>query len=219
MKIQGIIFDMDGLMIDTEKLLHRFWCQAANEYGYPMKIEHVLQIRSLAAKYAIPKLKSMLGEDFDYYKVRKRRMELMAAYVEQYGVEKKKGLDLLLSYVKEKGYKLAVATATDIERTKTYLTSIGKWEYFDAIVCGPMVQNGKPEPDIYLKAARELNLPPKVCVALEDSPNGILAAYRAGCVPIMVPDLDEPDGETKELLYGLAEDLSQVIPLLEKIEK
>lgn len=219
MKIQGIIFDMDGLMIDTEKLLHRFWCQAANEYGYPMKIEHVLQIRSLAAKYAIPKLKSMLGEDFDYYKVRKRRMELMAAYVEQYGVEKKKGLDLLLSYVKEKGYKLAVATATDIDRTKTYLTSIGKWEYFDAIVCGPMVQNGKPEPDIYLKAARELNLPPKVCVALEDSPNGILAAYRAGCVPIMVPDLDEPDGETKELLYGLAEDLSQVIPLLEKIEK
>lgn len=219
MKIQGIIFDMDGLMIDTEKLLHRFWCQAANEYGYPMKIEHVLQIRSLAAKYAIPKLKSMLGEDFDYYKVRKRRMELMATHVEQYGVEKKKGLDLLLSYVKERGYKLAVATATDIDRTRTYLTSIGKWEYFDAIVCGPMVQNGKPEPDIYLKAAEELNLSPDVCVALEDSPNGILAAHRAGCVPIMVPDLDEPDEETKGMLYGLAEDLSQVIPILQKIEE
>lgn len=218
MKIKGIIFDMDGLMIDTEKLLHKYWCEAANEYGYPMKIEHVLQIRSLAAKYAIPKLKEMLGEDFDYYKVRSRRMELMAEHIEKYGLEKKKGLDELLSYAKEKGYRMAVATATDYERTEKYLPSIDKFSYFDEIVCGPMVENGKPEPDIYLEAAKRLQLEPSQCFALEDSPNGILAAYRAGCNPIMVPDLDQPGGDTKKLLYGLATDLKEVISYLKENE-
>lgn len=217
MRVQGIIFDMDGLMIDTEKLLHKYWCQAAKEYGYPMTVDHVLQIRSLAAKYAIPKLKSMLGEDFDYAKVRKRRMELMAEHVSKYGVEKKRGLDELLDYAKKQGYRLAVVTATDMERTQTYLGSIGKLEYFDTIVCGPMVENGKPEPDIYLKAAEQLNLPPDSCVALEDSPNGILAAFRAGCIPVMVPDLDQPDGDIKKCLYGLAKDLCQVISFLKQL--
>lgn len=215
METRGLIFDMDGLMIDTERLLQQYWCQAANELGYPMKMEHVLQIRSLAAKYAIPKLKAMLGEDFDYYKVRKRRMELMAAHVEKYGLEKKKGLDELLDYGKKKGYPMAVATATDIERTTLYLQRIGKDTYFDQIVCAQMVKNGKPEPDIYLEAAKRLKLQPQECMALEDSPNGILAAYRAGCKPVMVPDLDEPDEETKGRLYALAEDLSQVISILE----
>lgn len=217
MEIKGIIFDMDGLMIDTEKLLHKYWVQAANEFGYPMKVEHVLQIRSLAAKFAIPKLKDMLGAEFDYYKVRARRMELMNQHVEQYGLEKKKGLDELLDYAKKNGYAMAVATATDEERTTKYLKSIGTYSYFDEIVCGPMVANGKPEPDIYLEATKRLKLQPENCMALEDSPNGILSAYRAGCVPVMVPDLDEPSKETKEMLYGLASDLTQVIPLLESM--
>lgn len=216
MEIKGIIFDMDGLMIDTEKLLHKYWIQAANECGYPMKMKHVLQIRSLAAKFAIPKLKSMLGDDFDYYTVRKRRMELMNQHIEQYGVEKKKGLDELLEYAKYKGYVLAVATATDEERTEKYLKSIGKIQYFDEIVCGPMVANGKPEPDIYLEAAKRLELSTKHCLALEDSPNGILAAYRAGCIPVMVPDLDGPDKETDEMLYACVSDLAEVIPLLSR---
>lgn len=208
--IRAVIFDMDGLMIDTEKLLHKYWIQAANENGYPMKMEHVLQIRSLAAKFAIPKLKEMLGEDFDYYKVRTRRLELMAEHVERYGIEKKNGLDELLDYLKNEEYHLAVATATDMERTTNYLNKIGKFEYFEKIICGPMVENGKPAPDIYLKAAKELNCNPKECIALEDSPNGILAAYRAGCLPIMVPDLDLPDEETKKLLYTQAKDLIEV---------
>lgn len=215
MKIKAVIFDMDGLMIDTEKLLYRYWIQAAKELGYKMTMEHVLQIRSLAAKYAAPKLKSMLGEEFDYDKVRERRRELMAEHVENYGIEKKKGLDELLDYLKEKKYPLAVATATDMERTQKYLTKIGKIDYFEKIICGSMVKNGKPEPDIYLLAAESLGLPPEECMALEDSPNGILAAYQAGCVPVMVPDLDLPDEETKKLLYAQVTDLSEVCKILE----
>ena len=98
--LKGVIFDMDGLMIDTEKLLTRFWCEAANHYGYPMTKEHVLGIRSLAAKYAIPHLKGIFGEDFDYYKVRGKRIELMNEFIRQNGIEKKKGLDELLYAVK-----------------------------------------------------------------------------------------------------------------------
>ena len=80
-----------------------------------------------------------------------------------------------------------------------------------------MVANGKPAPDIYLEAARRLNVEPSQCMALEDSPNGILAAYRAGMYPVMVPDLSEPDEDTKKLLYRCVGDLSQVIDLLKNI--
>lgn len=215
MKIKGIIFDMDGLMLDTEKLLLKFWIMSANEFGFDMKKEHVLSIRSLAAKYTIPKLRDIFGEKFDYYAVRKRRIELMNKYIEENGVEKKPGLDKLLDYLKTNGYKTAVATATDKLRAENYLKSAGVLEYFDVMVCGPMVENGKPAPDIYIKACELLKLKPFECIALEDSPNGILSAYRAGCRPVMIPDLTQPDDETSKLLYKKLERLDLVIDLLE----
>jgi len=213
--IKGIIFDMDGLMLDTEKLLMRFWIESANEHGFDMKKEHVLSIRSLAGKYASPKLQGIFGKDFDYYSVRKRRIGLMNEFIKENGVEKKTGLDTLLKYLKEKGYKIAVATATDKERAYMYLTSVGVWDYFDKFVCNAMVENGKPAPDIYLKACEELELSPNECIALEDSPNGIESAYKAGCLPVMVPDLSEPDDKTAKLLYKKIASLDLLIDVLE----
>lgn len=215
--VKAVIFDMDGLMIDTEKLLLRYWLEAAHFYGYAMKRDHVLGIRSLAAKYAVPKLKAELGEEFDYYKVRTLRIQLMNQHIDAYGVEEKPGLGVLLDYLKEHGYLTAVATATDMERTKRYLGSIDKLRYFDEVVCAPMVANGKPAPDIYLEAAARLHTEPSECMALEDSPNGILSAYRAGMYPVMVPDLSEPDEGTEKLLYRCVRDLSQVIGLLKNV--
>lgn len=215
--IKAVIFDMDGLMIDTEKLLLKYWLKAAHVYGYAMTREHVLGIRSLAAKYAIPKLQEELGADFDYYKVRALRIQLMNEHIERFGVEEKPGLGLLLDYLKERGYLTAVATATDWERTKRYLGSVGRLSYFDEIVCAPMVEHGKPAPDIYLEAAARLKMAPAQCMALEDSPNGILSAYRAGMCPVMVPDLSEPDEDTAKLLYRCVADLSEVKDLLEDV--
>ena len=215
--LKGVIFDMDGLMIDTECLYQKFWCQAANEYGFPMTKDHVLGIRSLAAKYAIPHLKEIFGENFDYYTVRKRRIELMNDYIEQNGITKKPGLDQLLEYLKSMDLKIAVATATDYQRTKMYLESIKVFHYFDKIVCGDMIKNGKPSPDIYLEASRQLELKPDECIALEDSPNGILSAYKAGCMPVMVPDLSQPDEETAKLLHAKCDSLSDVIDEIKKI--
>ena len=99
--INGLIFDMDGLMVDTEKLLTRFWREAAAFYGWEMKQEHVLGIRSLAGKYAGPKLQKEISPDFDYAKVRLKRIELMNAYIEKNGIEKKPGLDELIAYAEE----------------------------------------------------------------------------------------------------------------------
>lgn len=214
MEIKGVIFDMDGLMIDTEKLLTRFWIEAAGEFGFDMKMEHVLSIRSLAAKYAVPKLQGIFGEGFDYKAIRARRIELMNSYISENGIEKKNGLDELLEYLKGK-YRLAVATATDYERTEMYLKKIGIFHYFDKIICGTMVENGKPAPDIYIKASSELGLEPSECMALEDSPNGIMSAYHAGCVPVMVPDLSQPDKEITAMLYAKVKSLYDVIEILQ----
>ena len=212
--IKGVIFDMDGLMIDTEKLLTRFWCEAANLYGFNMTMEHVLGIRSLAAKFAEPKLKGIFGESFDYMAVRAKRIELMNDYIQKNGIEKKKGLDDLLEYLKQNGYSIAVATATDLKRTTAYLTRINIFHYFDKIVCASMVKSGKPEPDIYLKASEELGFLPSECIALEDSPNGIISAHRAGCKPIMIPDLSEPDEELLKICEARLDSLDLVIDYL-----
>lgn len=213
--IKAVIFDMDGLMIDTERLLVRYWLEAAQYYGYDLKREQILAIRSLAAKYAIPKLQAEAGDDFDYYKVRTLRIQLMNHHIEKYGLEEKQGLGELLDYLKEHHYLTAVATATDPERTRRYLGSLDRLKYFDQIVCASMVENGKPAPDIYLEAAARLGVRPDECMALEDSPNGILSAYRAGMLPVMIPDLSQPDQDTEKLLYGCEENLAKVISLLD----
>lgn len=218
-KIKGVIFDMDGVIIDTEKWLQKFWVQSANELGYPMKPEHVLEIRSLASEYAIPKLKEIVCPDFDYDAVKELRKKYMNDHIRKNEIEKKQGIDQLLKYIKENDLLCAVATATAPDRTKEYLSSLGILEYFDEVVCASMVAKGKPQPDIYIEASRRLNLSPNNCIALEDSPNGVLSAYRAGCVTIMVPDLTQPTQQDKECIYAKADNLAEVIDIIEGINK
>lgn len=212
--VHAVIFDMDGVLIDTEKYLVKYWCQAAKELGFEMKREHALLIRSLAANFAEAKLKELLGEQFDYKAVRSRRKELMSSHIKQYGLEKKRDVDQTLAYLKKKGYKTAVATASDFERTKVYLEQIGIYEKFDKVVCATMVQNGKPMPDIYLYACEQIGEMPENCVAVEDSPNGVLSASLAGLKTIMVPDLTKPDEETKKRIYWQIERLGDLTSLL-----
>lgn len=214
--IKGAIFDMDGLMLDTEKLFMRFWRQAAADFGYEMTVEQVLGARSLASKYSRPKFKAVFGDEFPFDEIRARRLEIMSAYIDEHGFEVKKGLFELLDHLKSSGYKIAVATATDRQRTEKYLGMIGALDYFDAVICGDMVANGKPEPDIYLKAAAELELAPEECAAFEDSPNGLRAAYAAGCKAIMIPDLSQPDEELMPILSGVYESLDKAAEFFER---
>jgi len=214
--IKGAIFDMDGLMIDTEKLLVRFWRQAAKEFGYDMTFQNVLDIRSLSRKYAVPQLKSIFGENFEFSSIRARRIELMNAYIDEHGFEVKKGLFDILEYLRDNNYKIAVATATANDRAKKYLKMIEAIDYFDEIVCGDMIKNGKPDPDIYLTAANALGLKPEECAAFEDSPNGIKSAYAAGCRVIMIPDLSQPDESIEPMIDSVYKSLDKAVDFFEK---
>ncbi len=207
---------MDGTVLDTEKLLVRYWCQATNEAGFPMTREQALQLRSLASRYAVPLLKEWFGEACDYWTVRARRMELMQAHIGQHGLETKPGIRRLLDYLGENGYKRAVATATDFERASRYLKAVGLYGSFDKIISAHSVKNGKPQPDVYLYAAQQLGFLPEECVAAEDSPNGVRSASAAGCRTVMIPDLTRPDEELRPLLFAECGTLLDMIKLLEE---
>lgn len=212
--IKTVIFDMDGTLIDTEKYFRIVWPKAVAEFGYHMTDEQVLSIRSLGRPYAPMRFKEMFGEAFDYYAVRQRRKELMEEYIKANGLSLKKGAVELLTFLKEKGIQTAVATATDLERTKKYLTELGIVSYFDELVSATMVEYGKPAPDIYQYACEQLGRKPEECMAVEDSPNGVTSAYHAGCKVVMVPDQTQPDEETKKMLYAKVDSLLDVCGLL-----
>ena len=212
--IKGVISDMDGVMLDSEKLYVRFWCEAAQSHGYPMKKEHALGIRSMARPFAIQKLQGWFGEDFDYDKVRDTRVKIMDEYISAHGIEAKRGAKNLLQWLKANNIKTALATATAVDRATLYLDKVDLLEYFDVIASARMVKRGKPEPDIYLYAAGQLGLDPKDCLALEDSQNGVRSAAAAGCKTVLVPDLDNPENELKDLLFATAKNLENVIDII-----
>lgn len=208
---------MDGVILNTEPLLAKYWCMAAREFGFPMEYEQALTLRSMCEKYASPFLKKTFGESFDYRTVRARRKELMNRDIEENGLELKPGIKELLDYIDTTELKAAVATATDMERAERYLKSVGLYERFDKICCGPMVKNGKPDPDLYLFAAEQIGISPSECIAIEDSPNGIKSAYGAGMNTIMVPDLSQPDSELEKMLFRKCDSLIEIIGILSSI--
>lgn len=214
--IKGVISDMDGVMLDSEKLYVRFWCEAARFYGFPMNQEHALGIRSMGRPFAIAKLQGWFGTAFNYDMVRNKRVELMDSYVSKYGIEAKQGAEKLLRRLKENGLKVALATATPVDRATEYLRQVGLADYFDAICSARQVTRGKPEPDIYLYAAGRLGLKPGECLALEDSTNGVRSASSAGCKTVLVPDLDDPSDNLKDYLFATVKDLESVVELIIK---
>lgn len=214
MKIKGVIFDMDGVLLNSEVLYQRFWIEALHYYGYPAKKEHILALRSLTGKNAELKLKSFFGDSLDYEKVKNKRIVLMDEYVRKNCVEIKKGADEILPYLKGKGIKIALATSSPYERAQEHLGMAGLFKYFDQCVCGGMVKNSKPQPDIYLLASDKLGLKPCECIAVEDSPNGVRSAVNAGCKTVMIPDLTPCTEDLKKDLFALCTDLTEIKDLV-----
>lgn len=213
-KIRGVLFDMDGLVLDTEKLYSRFWMESANDLGYPMTYEQALGMRSLNRNAGQDKLTSYFGPGICYEEVRNHRIELMDAWVNIHGVDVKPGIQELLTYLHSNGILCAITTSSPMDRITQYLNAHNLLHQFDKLCTVYDVPKGKPEPDIYLHGAASLGLKPEECLALEDSPTGILSAYRAKCLPVMIPDQDQPDENTISLLYAKADSLSDVIALL-----
>ena len=210
--VRGVLFDVDGVILDTECLYSRFWMEACHFYGFPMTKAQSLQMRSLNKTAGQEKLRALFGPAADYTTIRQKRIELMDAFVEKEGVAAKPGIYTLLDALDERGIPCAITSSSPRQRLESYLTPLNLYHRFQKVVSGYDVPRGKPEPDIYLRGAAELGLSPEVCLALEDSAAGILSAYRAGCLPVLIPDLDTPD--TLSLLYAKADTLADVIALL-----
>ena len=215
--IQGVLFDLDGLVLDTEKLYSRFWMEACHFYGFPMTYEQSLGMRALNAQRGEALLKAYFGESVQYLQLRDKRIELMEAYVDEHGVDLKPGIRDLLDYLDANNIPAAIASSSPVPRIRKYLAFHGLDDRFRALCSGRDVPRGKPEPDIYLKAAAVLGLDPRNCLALEDAPAGIQSATRAGCLTVMVPDKDQPEEATKQLLYAKADSLLDVIPILQNL--
>lgn len=214
--IKAVLFDMDGTLVDTEKYYRRFWPLAMAEFGYHLTDEQVLSMRSLGRPFAPARLKEWFGENLDYYAIRKRRTEIMEECLDREGIQLKPGAVEILEELKHRGILAAVATASPLERTEKYLSKTGIRSYFDRIISATQVKEGKPSPDIYLYACEQLGLAPSECMAVEDAPNGILSAYRAGLKVVMVPDQTQPDEELRKLLYGCVDRLDDLKAFLDE---
>ena len=213
--VLGVLFDMDGVVIDTEKLYTRFWREAAEDLGYPMTLEQALQMRSLGSGPSQAKLDSFFGPGVvKYDALRARRIELMESFIAEHGVEEKKGIRELLAHLKEKGVPCAITSSSSVPLIRRHLGDLGLLDGFTALCSGKDVPNGKPAPDIYLHGAAVLGVKPENCLAIEDSPAGLEAAWRAGCMAIIVPDQDQPDDTTLSRSFAKADSLLEVIELV-----
>ena len=212
--VRGVLFDMDGLVLDTEKLYARFWMEACRFYGFPMTREQALKMRAANSNLGRANLLEFFGPAADYTAIREKRIELMDAFIRENGVETKPGILQLMDVLEERGIPAAITSSSPRDRIEAHLRSVNLYHRFSAICSGYDVPWGKPAPDIYLHGAASLGLKPQECLALEDAPTGILSAYRAGCVTVMIPDQDQPDETTRELLWAKCDSLEDVIGLL-----
>ena len=214
-EIRGVLFDLDGVVIDTEKLYTRFWMEASRDLGHPMTLEQALQMRSLGSRESQEKLDSFFGAAvLPYADLRARRIELMEAFIAEHGVEEKRGIRALLAHLKQKNIPCAITSSSSIPVIRRHLGSLGLLDGFTALCSGKDVPMGKPAPDIYLHGAATLGVAPEHCLAIEDSPAGIESAWRAGCMAIIVPDQDQPGGEVLSRAFAKADSLIDVMELI-----
>lgn len=216
--IKAVVFDMDGVIFDSEKLYRKHWMITGAEYGIPEEtMRELCNLIAGSTKERNEKLlKSRFGEDFDYNTFRGKTMSRMDQDILENGVELKPGVVELFEFLKENGYKIGLATSTQQERAQRNLTNAGIIECFDHIVYGGVVANGKPAPDIYLKACEDLGIRPKEAMGIEDSLNGVKSSAAAGLYTVMVVDLIEPTDEIRPLTNQIYDSLFEVIELLQK---
>ena len=211
---QAVVFDMDGLMFDTERMIQRSWDVVGVRIGFGKMGKDIYHTLGLNNAERERYFKDTYGEDFPYPEFRENYRAEVSRDTEENGTPVKKGLYELLEVLREKRLKLAVATSSSYESAAKLLEEAKVSDYFHAIVTGNMVEHSKPAPDIYRKACEALEVAPESALALEDSYNGIRSAHAAGMKVIMIQDLLTDSTCVDALLYGKMDSLSEVAELL-----
>ena len=216
MSIKAVLFDMDGLMVDTESLATEAFIHSAKKQGYEMTREETLLVLGFTTK-SIYEFWENYFKDSDVSG--KKLVDDHYEYIEDIlfttGPNKMPFIEELLIYLKDNNYKVAVASSSNMNHITNNMEKTGLAKYIDKLASGAEVENGKPAPDVFLLAAERLGVKPEECLVLEDSKAGVTAGSTAGAKVIMVPDMFEPDEVCKEKAYEIVENLGEVIKLLD----
>jgi len=213
-RMKAVVFDMDGVLFDTERLCMKAWMAVAEQNGLPGMEEIFPQCIGLNANDSRRIVLEAYGEDFDYPHFREQTSLWFKEYIANNGLPIKPGVREILGWLKTTSYAVGLASSTRKETVSGHLGMAGIGDSFDVLVTGDMVEHSKPRPDIYLRACRELGVEPEQAYAIEDSPNGIRSAYAAGMRPLLVPDMIIPDEEIRQMSAAEFKDLNEVLAYL-----
>jgi len=209
-KIRALIFDMDGLLFDTERISIPAWQEAGQEFGYTIPTSLVLKTIGMDKRATREVHLNYFGKDYPFDEINLIKKERLKQYIEKYGLPRKEGVSEILQLVKELRLKSALATSSSRQMTNYLLTKANLNDFFDVVICGDEVTRVKPDPEIFLKAATYLGVLTEECLVLEDSPNGIRAAWEAGMLAVLVPDLREIPPEVERLAFQKMTSLVEV---------
>jgi len=213
--IKAVIFDMDGVLFDTERLELECSNEVLHKYGQYMPQELYAETCSMVdSEYKI-RLETVFGAEFDFDSFEQETSALIRSRLKEDGIPVKDGVREILIYLETNRYRTAVATSTSKSKAERYLKEAEIYKYFDAVVCGDMVARSKPYPDVYEAAAGALGLSTGKCIAVEDSSNGIKSAVSAGCITVMVPDLLAPDAYLSSVCSCVAKSLIELVEIID----
>ena len=215
--IKAIIFDMDGLMIDSERVTFKCYQEILKGMNLTMDEEFYKTLLGKPLKGIYQRFYDVYGNDFPIEDVIKDVHALMAKRFETEGVPIKTGLKSLLEYLKENNYKTIVATSSNRDRVDTILSQAQITDYFDDSICGDEVTKGKPNPEVFLKSCQKLGVNVDEAIVLEDSEAGIQASYDAGIKVICIPDMKYPEKQYEEKTFKILKDLNDVTEYLKSL--
>lgn len=215
--MKAVVFDMDGLMFDSERVVQYAWNQAGSLMVNKNLGEEIYHTLGFNKDKRRQYFKNLLGENFDFETFQIISSCFYYNYIHRNGIPMKEGLKELLQYLKDNHYRIALATSSSHKNAVKHLTDTNIIDYFDVLVTADQVKKAKPDPEIYLTACLKLGVNPKEAYALEDSYHGIQSAYFAGMKAVFIPDLLKDDYPIKDYIEVKCDSLLLFIDYLKKV--